>query len=205
MEAPEQLRITWARGPEFLAAFDVATDRYTVEVPHDGRVLQRTRVGQELYVELAFADTGRVFRHCGRVAAHALGPPEIVTLAFVPDERAVRELVVCHAEGKSVPYLHRRTERRPVWLPIEVRLDGRWQRGIVTELSELGAFITTADPTSRGVARLRIGELEIDARVLYRRGGHTPGFGVEFVFPQRADEVHVQAVLRAALQATKRT
>jgi len=204
VEAPEQLRITWARGPEFLDAFDASTDSYTVEVPHDGRVLRRTTVGERLFVELAFADTERVFRHCARVAAHEPGPPEIVTLEFVPEDRAVRELVVCQAEGKSIPYLHRRAERRPVWLPIEVRLGARWQHGIVTELSELGAFITAADPSSPGTVRLRLGELEVDARVLYTRGGPTPGFGVEFVFAQRADEVRIQAALLAALQATKR-
>ncbi|MDQ3366718.1 MAG: PilZ domain-containing protein [Myxococcota bacterium] len=205
MEAPEQLRITWARGGEFLDAFDPRAGRYAIAVPHGYRVLQRTTVGAELVVELAFLDTQRSFRHRARVAGHLAGPPEIVTLQFLADQTAVRDLIVCHAEGTSIPYLNRRAERRAVWLPIEVRTADGWRRGIITELSELGAFIAMQAPPGAGMVRIRIGrELEVDGRVLYVRAEQTAGCAVEFVFPQRDEEIRIQAVLRAALQTTNR-
>ena len=206
MEAREQLRITWAHGAEFLAAYDRDASRYTVSVPHSTRVLRSTAVGGELLVEHQFADSERAFRHVARVVDHEQGPPEVVTLEFVDAERAVRDLVVCHAEGQSVPYLNRRAERRPVWLPIELSFDGeRWLHGIVTELSELGAFITTKQGTPDGTVRLRLplasgARLELAGRSLYQRYVHEPGFAVEFIFTTRDDEVRVQTALRAALQ-----
>lgn len=200
MDAPEQLRITWARGQEFLAAYDRAAGHYTITVPHSTRVLRRTSVGAQLLVEHEFVDTARTFRHVARVVEHRAGPPEIVTLEFV-DGRA-SQLVVCHAEGQSVPYLNRRVERRPVWLPIEYGPDG--DHGIVTELSELGAFITTQHGSPEGTVRLRLpangAHLGITAKVLYTRDVHEFGFAVEFVFADHDEEVEVQAALRRALQ-----
>ena len=202
MEAPEQLRITWADGAEFLAAYDRAAGRYTVAVPHSSRVLRHTTVGDELLVEHQFVDSARSFRHVARVIDHQAGPPEIVMLEFVDGRNA--NLVVCHAEGQSVPYLNRRVERHPVWLPIEL---GARAHGIVTELSELGAFIMTNHPTPDGTVTLRLPangtHLEITARVLYARDVQ-PGFAVEFVFANRDDELRIQAALRHALQANQR-
>ena len=210
MQAREQLLITWAHGAEFLSAYDRDTSRYTVSVPHSTRVLRTTSVGGELLVEHKFADSERSFRHAARVVDHSAGPPEIVTLEFIEAERAVRDLVVCHAEGQSVPYLNRRADRRPVWMPIELSFGGdRWLHGIVTELSELGAFITTKQGTPEGAVRLRLpladgARLELTARSLYQRYVHEPGFAVEFIFENRDDEVRVQSALRAALQAAKK-
>lgn len=209
MQAREQLKITWARGAEFLSVYDRDAFRYTVSVPHSTRVLRHTSVGGHLLVEHQFADSERSFRHVARVVDHSPGPPEIVTLEFTSAERAVRELLVCHCEGQSVPYLNRRAERKPVWLPIELSFDGeRWLHGIVTELSELGAFITTKQGTPEGKVKLRIplgGEpLEVMGRSLYQRYVHDPGFAVEFVFADRDDEVRIQSTLLAALQTTKR-
>jgi hypothetical protein len=204
VDAPEQLRITWAHGSEFLAAYDRAAGRYTVAVPHSARVLRHTAVGAQLLVEHQFADTDRSFRHVARVIEHRAGPPEIVTLEFVDGRNA--NLVVCHAEGQSVPYLNRRVERRPVWLPIEY--GPRAQHGIVTELSELGAFIATTQPSPTGTITLRLpangARLELTARVLYTRDVHEPGFAVEFVFANRDEEVRVQAAIGRALQANQR-
>ena len=204
MEAPEQLRITWARGSAFLAAYDRAAGRYVVEVPHTTRVLRRTAVGAELLVEHQFVDSERSFRSVARVIGYDAGPPEVVTLEFVDGRNA--QLVVCHAEGQSVPYLHRRVARRPVWLPIE--FGPRAQHGIMTELSELGAFIATSHATPEGQVTLRLpasdGRLEIAARVLYTRVLPEPGFAVEFVFADRDEEVLVQAALGRALQANQR-
>ena len=208
VEAREQLRITWARGSEFLSAYDRAAFRYTVAVPHSTRVLRKTSVGGELLVEHQFADTDRSFRHVARVVDHTAGPPEVVTLEFV-DARGA-QLVVCHAEGQSIPYLNRRVERRPVWLPIEFLVGERWQHGIVTELSELGAFITTKHAAPLGTVKLRLplatgARLEIRARELYTRDMHDePGFAVEFVFANRDEEVNVQAAIGRALQANQR-
>ena len=212
MQPPEQLRITWARGAEFLAAYDRQAGRYTVSVPHSTRVLRSTAVGEQLLVEHQFADSNRAFRHVARVVDHSAGPPEVVTLEFVESERAVRDLVVCHAEGQSVPYLNRRAERRPVWLPVELAFDSdrHWRHGIITELSELGAFITTKQGTPEGKLALRIpladgARLEVPARSLYDRYVPEPGFAVEFIFETRDDEVRVQRALGAALQAPKRS
>ena len=207
VEAPEQLRITWAHGSEFLSAYDRYAYRYTVAVPHSSRVLRKTTIGGELLVEHQFVDSDRSFRHVARVIDHDAGPPEVVTLEFV-DARGA-QLVVCHAEGQSVPYLNRRVERRPVWLPIEYSAGDRWLHGIVTELSELGAFITTQHHAPDGMIKLRFplatgAQLEITARELYTREMHEPGFAVEFVFAHRDDEVRVQAAVRAALQANQR-
>lgn len=200
MDAPEQLRITWAHGAEFLSAYDRVAGRYTVAVPHDSRVLRRTNVGDQLLVEHLFADTDRSFRHVARVIDHEQGPPEILTLEFVDGRNA--QLVVCHAEGQSIPYLNRRTARHPVWLPVE--LGPRALHGIITELSELGAFITTKHPTPEGTIELRLPannpRLHLRGRVLYTRDVGEPGFGVEFVFASRDEEVHVQAAIRHALQ-----
>jgi len=202
VEAPEQLRITWAHGAEFLAAYDRAAGRYTVAVPHSSRVLRHTAVGDQLLVEHHFVDSDRSFRHVARVIDHHAGPPEIVTLEFVDGRNA--NLVVCHAEGQSVPYLNRRVERHPVWIPIEL---GPRAHGIVIELSELGAFITTTHPTPDGTITLRLPvngtRLEIAARVLYSRDVQ-PGFAVEFVFASRDDELRIQAAIRHALQANQR-
>lgn len=204
MEAPEQLRITWAQGSEFLAAYDRAAGRYTVAVPHSSRVLRRTAIGEELLVEHQFVDSERSFRGVARVVDHDAGPPEIVTLEFVDGRNA--NLVVCHAEGQSVPYLHRRVARRPVWLPID--FGARSLHGIITELSELGAFIATKHPAPDGTVTLRLpangARLEITARVLYTRDIHEPGFAVEFVFANRDEEVNVQAAIGRALQANQR-
>jgi hypothetical protein len=198
--APEQLRITWAHGKEFLAAYDRVAGRYTVAVPHSSRVLRRTTVGERLLVEHEFADTARSFRGLARVIDHEAGPPEIVTLEFVDGRNAA--LVVCHAEGQSVPYLNRRVVRRPVWLPIE--FGPRALAGIVTELSELGAFITTKHPSPEGIITLHLSRIAITARVLYTRDLHEPGFAVEFVFANRDEEVEVQAAIGRALQANQR-
>ena len=204
MEAPEQLRITWSQGSEFLAAYDRAAGRYSVAVPHTTRVLRHTAVGAQLLVEHQFVDSERSFRTVARVIDHTVGPPEIVTLEFVDGRNA--QLVVCHAEGQSVPYLHRRVARRPVWLPIEFGV--RAQHGIITELSELGAFVTTKHPAPDGRVTLRFpasdGRLEIAARVLYTRVLPEPGFAVEFVFADRDEEVGVQAAIGRALQASQR-
>ena len=176
MEAPEQLRITWAHGQEFLSAYDREASRFSVAVPHSNPVLRRTSVGEQLLVEHEFVD--------GRNA----------------------NLVVCHAEGQSVPYLNRRVERRPVWLPIEY--GPRSLHGIITELSELGAFITTKHASPEGTITLRLpannARLAITAKVLYTRHLHEPGFAVEFVFAHRDDEVTVQAAIRKALQTNQR-
>lgn len=210
MDAPEQLRITWAQGSEFLAAYDRVAGRYTVTVPHTSPVLRRTSVGEQLLVEHQFVDSERSFRGVARVIDHHAGPPEIVTLEFVDGRNAA--LVVCHAEGQSVPYLNRRVERHPVWLPIEY--GARSLHGIMTELSELGAFITSKHATPEGLVTLRIPassprsesmvRLEITARVLYTRDVHEPGFAVEFVFANRDEEVKLQAAIGRALQANQR-
>ncbi len=207
MEAQEQLRITWAHGAEFLSALDRDAGRYTVEVPHSSRVLRQTTVGGQLLVEHQFIDRDRAFRHVARVVGYEAGPPEVFTLEFVEAEHRVRDLVICHAEGQSVPYLNRRAERRPVWLPIQ--FGERSLHGIVTELSELGAFVTTNHPAPEGSVELRFpamtAGLAITARVLYTRGGHDRGFAVEFVFADRNAELRVQAVLHNALrQANQR-
>jgi hypothetical protein len=204
VEAPEQLRITWAQGSEFLAAYDRAAGRYTVAVPHSSRVLRRTSIGERLLVEHQFADSQKSFRGVARVIEHRAGPPEIVTLEFVDGRNAA--LVVCHAEGQSVPYLNRRVARHPVWMPVEV--GPRALHGIITELSELGAFITSNHPTPDGTITLRLpaagARLEIKARVLYTRDVHEPGFAVEFVFANREEEVQLQAAIGRALQANQR-
>lgn len=207
VQAAEQLRITWAHGPEFLAAYDRGACRYSVAVPHSSRVLRETSVGDALLVEHQFADSERSFRHVARVVEHRQGPPEIVTLELV-DARGA-QLLICHAEGQSIPYLNRRAERRPVWLPIEFSSGERWLHGIVTELSELGAFVTTKHTAPVGNVKLRFplatgARLEITARELYTRDVHEPGFAVEFVFASRDDEVRVQSAVRAALQANQR-
>lgn len=204
MEAPEQLRITWAHGQEFLSAYDRVAGHYTILVPHSMRVLHHTGVGDQLLVEHQFVDTDRSFRHVARVVDHQTGPPEIVTLEFVDGRGA--QLVVCHAEGQSVPYLNRRVERRPVWMPIEY--GARPQHGIVTELSELGAFIASKAAPPEGTIRLRLPangvHLGITAKVLYAREIHEPGFAVEFVFADRDEELEIQDALRRALQANQR-
>ncbi len=206
MEAQEQLRITWSRGAEFLAAYDRGANRYTVSVPHSSRVLRRTSVGGRLLVEHRFADTDHSFRHVARVVDHEPGPPEVVTFEFDDTEHAVRDLVVCHAEGQTVPYLHRRAERRAVWLPIEIVVDGRCRHGIVTELSELGAFVTTSHRVAKGsVQQLRLpladgSRLELAARVVYARAIPEPGFAVELVFASRESERRIQGALGAALR-----
>jgi len=204
VEAPEQLRITWAGGQEFLSAYDRVAGHYTISVPHSSPVLRHTSVGAQLLVEHQFVDTERSFRHVARIVDHRAGPPEIVTLEFVDDRSA--QLVVCHAEGQSVPYLNRRVERRPVWMPIEY--GERPQHGIVTELSELGAFIATKAAPPDGTIRLRLPangvHVGITAKVLYARELHEPGFAVEFAFADRDEELEIQDALRRALQANQR-
>ena len=211
MEAPEQLLITWSHGPAFLEAFDATgAGRYTVAIPGAAQTLRGTPVGQALRVVHEFLDTGRTFRHHARVVAHVPGPPEVVTFEFVGDPK-VRELIVCHAEGDRVPYLNRRAERRPVWLPVMVEVDDGWRHGVATELSELGAFITIQKPPLPGTdvtIRIRTDDgerLDVKARVVRAEPvGADQGMAVELVFAGRADEVWLRTALRAALQPANR-
>lgn len=208
---PEQLRITWAGGAAFLDALDrQGPGRYRVAMPGARAVLRAPAVGRQLAVELEFVDSSRTFRHVARVVDHDVGPPEIVTFEFRPEDGAIRELIVCHAEGKSIPYLNRRAERRPVWLPVEVKLGETWRHGIAIELSELGTFVAIKDPPAPGQrVAVRIpteagSRLEVETRVVYTRSGNASGFAGEFAYKHRTAEVRIRAALRAALQATKR-
>jgi hypothetical protein len=210
VEVPELLRITWAHGDAFLEAYDrEAPGRYHVALPGMRGMLRPNPLGRQLTVELEFLDSERVFRHTARVVAHDPGPPEVVTFEFRPDDHAVRELIVCHAEGKSIPYLNRRAERRPVWMPVEVLVGDLWRRGIATELSDLGLFVTMPDPPTTGGVTVRIPttdnlRLSVPTRVVYTRSLDRSGFAGEFVFATRADEVRIRNALSAALQAMKR-
>ena len=211
MEVADTLRIRWARGSEFLQAFDrEGPGRYAVVMKDLARLLRgRVEMGRQVPVELEFVDTNRVFRHSARLVAHASGPPEVAVFEFIPAETSVRELVLLHAEGGSVPYLHRRAERKPVWLPVELELEGRWRRGFATELAELGMYVTITQPPpvdARLAVRIRTanGWLHVRGRVVYARGAPNIGCGIELVFADRADEVRVRTALRVALQAKKR-
>jgi hypothetical protein len=211
VEVPDQLRITWARGAEFLDAFDrEGSGRYSVAVPGARNVLRTPALGQRLAIELEFLDSERRFRHHARIVGHDVGPPEIMTFEFRAEDRAVLELIVCGAEGKSIPYLHRRAERCPVWMPVEVLVGDLWRRAIITELSELGMFVTMPGPpraTTQVTVRIPTEEklrLSVAARVVYTRGGEDGGFAGELVFTTRADEVRIRKALRSALQAMKR-
>jgi hypothetical protein len=212
VEVPDQLLIAWAHGPAFLDAYDPAgLGRYTVAMPGAAAIMRGTPLGQRVQVVLDFLDTRRTFRHVARVVAHAPGPPEIVTFEFLDGAQKVRELIVCHAEGDSVPYLNRRAERRPVWLPVMVEVDDGWRHGVATELSEVGAFIMLKRPPLPGTditirIRTEDGErLDVRARVMRAEPlGATPGIAVDLVFAGRADEVWLRTALRAALQPVNR-
>jgi hypothetical protein len=196
VEAPEQWLITWSHGAAFLEAFDPAgAGRYTVEIPGAAQTLRGTPVGQGLRVVLEFLDTGRTFRHRARVVAHVPGPPEVVTFA----------------EGDRVPYLNRRAERRPVWLPVMVEVDDGWRHGLATELSEVGAYILLQRPPLPGTditVRIRTDDgerLDVKARVVRAQAvGADQGIAVDLVFAGRADEVWLRTALRAALQPANR-
>ena len=210
---PDQLRIAWPHGSAFLDALDRdGVGRYSVAMPGSDRVLRGSPVGERVTVELEFLDTKRTFRHIARVVEHHPGPPELVTFEFLAEQRAVRELIVCHAEGRSVPYLNRRAERRLVWMPVEVLIEDQARRGFVTELSELGAFVAMPNPPppeKRVQLQIRTEEgprLEVRARVVYSHpSGPRVGFAGEFAFATRDDEVRITRALRAALQAPKRS
>jgi hypothetical protein len=210
MPGGEYFRITWKNGAAFLAACETGSvGRYHL-LGARARVLRDSRVGQEVAVELEFLDSARTFRHRARVAAIDAGPPERVALEFAPDEADVRELVICHARGESVPYLSRRAERFAVDLPVEYQTGLRWRSASASELSELGMFVTTATPPAAERVLVRIategGEpFEVGGRVIYIQGGDRAGFAMEFAFANRTDEVRVRRAVRAALQATKRS
>lgn len=212
MDAPEQLRITWATGKAFLAAFDrEGPGRYRVAMPGRAPVLPHNQaVGRRIAVELEFLDTMRTFRHLARVASHVDGPPELITFEFLPEEAEIRDLIELHASGDTVPYLHRRDARRPVWIQVAVKVGRRWRRGFVNQLSELGMFIVMRDPPASPSAvlirlRTEAGVLDLTGRVVYARGmDEATGFAVELVFPTRADEVRIRAALRASLQPANR-
>lgn len=211
MRVPEQLRITWSGGAAFLAALDrEGVGRYCVAMPAPGEV--RGSIGERIHVELEFLDTKRTFRHLAKIVEHVPGPPELVTFEFLAEERSVRELIVCHAEGQSIPYLNRRVQRSQVWLPVEVRVIGEVRRGFVVELAELGAFVTMPrPPMAATIVDLRIRteqgtHLEVMARIVYSHpGGPRVGFACEYVFTDRDHEVRIRRALRAALQAKKRS
>ena len=212
MEVADTLRIRWARGSEFLQAYDrEGPGRYCVVMRDLAQLLRgRTELGRRVPVELAFVDTNRSFRHTAQLVAHEMGPPELAVFEFLREELSIRELVLLHAEGSSVPYLNRRAERMPVWLPVEIDLGGRWRRGFATELAELGMYVTITQPPpadTRVSVRVRTanhGVLQLGGRVVYARQRPNVGCGIELVFADRADEVRVRAAIRLALQAMKR-
>jgi hypothetical protein len=213
VRVPDQLRIAWSAGSAFLDALDrEGAGRYSVAMPGTDRVLRGAPIGERVTVELEFLDTQRTFRHIARVVEHDPGPPEIVTFEFLAEQRAVRELIVCHAEGGVVPYLNRRAVRKLVWLPVEVRIADQQRRGFVTEMSELGAFVAMPNPPpaeKRVQLQIRTEDgprLEVTARVVYAHArGPRVGFAGEFAFTNRDDEVRIRRAVRAALQAPKRS
>jgi hypothetical protein len=212
VRVPDQLRITWSQGSAFLDVLDRdGAGRYSVSMPGED-LLRGSAIGERVTVELEFLDTKRTFRHIAKVVEHHRGPPEMITFEFLAEQRAVRELIVCHAEGRSVPYLNRRAERRLVWLPVEVVIGDHPRRGFVTELSELGAFVAMPNPPpaeKRVQLQIRTEDgprLEVIARVVYSHPrGPRVGFACEFAFTTREDEVRITRALRAALHAPKRS
>jgi hypothetical protein len=179
-------------------------------MPGAAEILRDAPLGRALQVVLEFLDTGRTFRHRARVVARAPGPPEVVTFEFLGDPK-VRELIVCHAEGDRVPYLNRRAERRPVWLPVMVEIDDGWRHGVAIELSEVGAYIMLQRPPLPGTdltIRIRTADgerLDVKARVVRAEPvGAEQGIAVDLVFAGRADEVWLRTALRAALQPANR-
>lgn len=197
----ERFRIAWVDGAAFLAAFD--RGRYHLIGPR-ARELRGAHVGDRVGIELEFLDTARTFRHYARVAIADAGPPEHVALELTPDEDDIRELILCHARGESVPYLSRRVERFAVELPIEIQSGLRWRRAVATELAELGMFVATPTPPSGPNVVVRI-PFEIAGRIIYTQAGERAGFAMEFAFANRAHEVEVRRAVREALQATKRS
>jgi hypothetical protein len=193
-----EYRITWADGAAFLAALD--GDRYLFR-----GALSGARAGDHIAVDLEFLDSARTFRHHARVAEIEPGPPPMVVLELAPDEPEVRELILCHARGESVPYLSRRVERFPIDAPVEVQVGLFWRRGVALELAELGMFVAMAQPPTSERVVVRLDGFEIAGRVIYRQGGERAGFAMEFVFADFADEVRVRRAVRAALQSTKRS
>lgn len=180
--------------------------------PVDGIFLPRPdlEVGQEVDVEIEFADSGVVIRGPGVVRWRRLAGSKAmrpgVGLEFAPNDPSRRMLLHQFAEGTGTRILVARSRRIAARFAVEYAVEGqppKWT--MIRDLSAGGAFLRDADDLVPG-ARVRLllvrpgaKALRIDAVVAWSRP-HL-GAGVRFV---PSDEA-LRFSIASLVEATPRT
>lgn len=83
-----------------------------------------------------------------------------------------------------------------------LRFEGREERARITDISEGGVFISTpADLPQDMVVSLELsisGEnIGLRAKVVYRRGGAVPGYGIQFVSPSSEEKKAIRKLIKS--------
>lgn len=181
---------TWATGAEFRSHVRESEGVCTFFHPLSDEQAAHVSEGALVSVSLRFVDRDTDFHVHARVVHRVEkdGAPGLV-LAFLPEEKDRKELVLASAEGDSVPYLRRKAVRTACSLGVQVALeDGTTFDCVMSTISERGAHLDTARLHPHQRVHLRIvmpdrGPLiEVGGRVTGKIVGLQEGAGIEFIF-----------------------
>ena len=168
----------------------------------EGALPVQAKPGALLSVLIRFHEREAEFRIHARVVARcdrSDAPEEHgLRLEFLPEEQKRRDLVLAWAEGDSVPYRRRHSERISCMLKARVKVGRQEFRAFLTNISARGGYlISNCSLKEEAVVSLEL-SFSRNQRPFCIRGrvtsiipeGAQSGYGIEFLFEsaeQRAD------------------
>jgi hypothetical protein len=200
------LEADWQTGADFLEQLDLAQEgSFFVPLPDEASFPAEAVPGAILSLLIRFSDRDAEFNVHARVLERHVGERVGLTLAFLEEERARRELVLTCARGESLPYYRRRHERIPCALPVRLETkDGQALETAAISISEGGAQLAMDAPPplqEDDIVWLHITFPELDDPLRVRgrvasviREGPQPAVGIELQYSsvELRDRVHDQ-------------
>lgn len=170
---------------------------------------RRFKLGQELTVVIDFPAERRNFRLRGQVVSARRGSkepplPAGIEVAFPSGQNHTVQMVLDHASGKQVDFVHRKTKRVPCSVEVNYRTDQGFVREFAEDLSEGGTFIRTDEIFAVGTeiqCKLKppgyLLGVKLRARVAWVSRTKDPkGMGLEFLFESERQRKKVSEVCR---------
>ncbi len=173
------------------------------------RTGRRFELGRELTVVIEFPAERRTFRLRGQIVSARRGSkepalPAGIEVAFPSGQNHTVQMVLDHASGKQVDFVHRKTKRVPCSLEVHYRTDEGFVTEFAEDLSEGGTFIRTDEIFAVGTeiqCKLKppgyLLGVKLRARVAWVSKAKAPkGMGLEFLFDSQRQRKKIRDVCR---------
>lgn len=211
------VELAFARGADFMSCYSEGGERdagsFLWPLPPEQELEPEVNPGQVVSLVIVLQDRQARFHLHATVRERILARerPGMV-FQFLDEEPLRQELLLACAQGESVPYLRRRSERVRYSLPVKYRSPGaRVQETTSTEVGSGGIHLNLAEPPAlESLLDLEIcfpveEWVKVRGRVASRiSGGPQRGSGIEFLFDSRAQREEIEEQVRSLARALGR-